>query len=323
MIWQILAVAVGLGVLVPSADRFVDGAAALARIAGMPPLLIGMLVIGFGTSTPELLVSATSAMDGESGLALGNAYGSNIANIGLILGVSALFRPLPMHRRLVFGELSVLVIVTLWCFFWLHDKTVSRDDGVVMLVLFAALIALAVFFALRDKRGGNPGSGVEGHQESLPRAVLATLIGLAFLIVAAKAIVWGAVGIATGFGVSDLVIGLTVVAIGTSLPELASTLSAVRKNRVDMAFGNAIGSNLFNTLPVVGISAVIRPFSVDPVVLGRDLPVMTACTVFLFLLGLRGCGRNTELGPLQGVFLCAGFFVYTGYLLTTLHQEFP
>lgn len=318
-----LAVVVGLGVLVFSADRFVDGAAALARIAGMPPLLIGMLVIGFGTSTPELLVSATSALQGESGLAIGNAYGSNIANIGLILGVSALLRPLAMHRRLVFGELSVLLVVTLLCFLWLSDERVSRNEGMVMLVLFAFLILLAVFFAVRDKRRVAPQSAGEAHRESLPQAIFLTLIGLVLLIFSAKAIVWGAVGIATGFGVSDLVIGLTVVAIGTSLPELASTLSAVRKNRSDIALGNAIGSNLFNTLPVVGISAVIRPFSIDPIVLARDLPVMTLFTVCLFLLGLRRCGRDTELGRLQGLLLCGGFCVYIGYLLTTLHQEFP
>ena len=317
MIWQILAVVFGLGLLVLSADCFVDGAAALARIAGMSPLLIGMLVIAFGTSAPELMVSATSAMQGNGGIALGNAYGSNIANIGLILGVSALLRPLPMQRRLVFGELSVLVVVTLCCFFWLHDAVLSRGDGIAMLVLFTCLIALALFFSRRDKRRGDPEASANLPRESLSKAGGLTLLGLIFLIVSANGIVWGAVGIARGFGVSDLVVGLTVIAIGTSLPELASTLSAVRKNRTDMAFGNAIGSNLFNTLPVVGLSAVIEPFQVDRIVLERDLPVMTAFTVFLFLLGLRRLGRSTELGPLQGLILSGGFFAYTAYLITT------
>lgn len=314
MIIEILAVIAGLVLLVWSADRFVDGAAALAKLFGMSPLMIGMIVIGFGTSMPEMLVSATSALQNNPQIALGNAYGSNIVNIGLVLGIGALFAPIAMPRRLVFGELSVLVLITLCCFYWLFNHQVSRLDSIEMLIIFALIMTSSIYLAKKQKYVP-PEEAEDIPQLPLGKALILTLIGLVALLIAAEMMVWGAVGIAHNLGVSDLVIGLTIVALGTSLPELASTIAAARKNNTDLAFGNIIGSNIFNTLAVVGIAGVIKPFSADPEIMHRDLPVMVGFTLLLFLLGLRRFGRNTELGARQGICLFVCFLAYTGYLI--------
>lgn len=313
---SILAIIAGLALLVWSADLFVDGAAQLARILGLSPMVIGIVIIGFGTSAPELLVSATSAFQGNSGIALGNAFGSNIANIGLILGISALFAPILMQRRLVYGELLVVLAVAALSFFWLWDYQISRLDAITMLILFVLIMSWAVISAKRHpddaiQEDDNPPMPVK---KSLPM----TLLGLIVLMVSSKMMVWGAVNIAAHLGVSDLVIGLTVVAIGTSLPELASSLAAVRKGNTDMALGNIIGSNLFNNLAVVGLAGIIHPIHAEHQALTRDLPVMFAFTLLLFLMGIRRGNRAAELGTIHGLILCVGYFSYTLYLILSL-----
>ncbi|WP_083627764.1 calcium/sodium antiporter [Salinicola sp. MH3R3-1] len=314
------AIVLGLGVLVWSADRFVDGASATARHLGLSPLLIGMLVIGFGTSAPELMVSALAAVQGNPGLALGNAYGSNITNIALIVGLVALLSPLAVHSQIIRQELPVLGVMTLISLWCLHDGVISRIDAIVLLALLFGFLGYSIW---RSQRPGKDAlqtdmeADATGQDMSLKQGVIWTLIGLALLIVSSRFLVWGAVTIAEAFGVSDLVIGLTVVAIGTSLPELASSISAVRKGQHDLVLGNVVGSNLFNTLAVVGLAGVIRPIDVDPAVVVRDWPVMAALTVALlvFGIGLKGQGR---INRLEGGALLASFIGYTSWLVMSV-----
>jgi len=320
MTWAWLALVFGLVLLIWSADRFVEGSATVARHFGVPPLLIGMVIVGFGTSAPEMVVSALSAWQGNPGLALGNAYGSNITNIGLILGLTALISPIVVHSQVLRKELPVLVGVTALAAWQLRDGALSRDDAVVLLAAFFGLMAWTVWQGLR-KRGDALGSEMErelpAHAMPLSRAAFWLVAGLILLIASSRMLVWAAVEIAHGFGVSDLIIGLTIVAVGTSLPELAASLIATRKGEHDIALGNVLGSNLFNTLAVVGIAGVISPLSVGPEVLSRDVLVMALLTVSLFVIGygFRGPGR---INRLEGGLLLAAYFGYVGYLISTV-----
>ncbi len=317
MLTATAATIVGLAALAWSADRFVDGAAAVARYLGMAPLLVGMLVIGFGTSAPELVVSAFAASSGSPEIALGNALGSNVANIGLILGVTALLTPVLVHRGILRKELPVLVGVTVLAGALMLDKELSRADAVLLVVMLGALIV----WSIRQARLG-PGDAlardVEAEAEShhLTRRAAWTwlVVGVALLVVSSRILVWGAVGIAQQLGWSDLVIGLTVVAIGTSAPELASSIAAVRKGENDLALGNVIGSNLFNTLGVIGLAGLIAPAAVSPELITRDLPVVLGLTIALVVFAIwpLGKGRVTRI---EGGLLVAAFAVYMGVLL--------
>ncbi len=315
-----LAVIFGLALLVWSADRFVTGSAAAARHIGMPPLLIGMVVIGFGTSAPEMVVSALAASQGTPGLALGNAYGSNITNIALILGLTALISPIAVHSQVLRKELPILTCVTALAAWQIWDGELTRTDALVLLGIFGTLLGWTIWQGMK-KSGDTLGGEIEQELEikALPlrRAVLWLVIGLVLLIVSSRILVWGAVEIALGFGVSDLIIGLTVVAIGTSLPELASSLIAVRKGEHDIALGNVIGSNLFNTLGVVGIAGVIHPLAVGPEVFSRDILVMAGLTLSLFVIGygFRGPGR---INRFEGAALLACYIAYNAYLIRSM-----
>ena len=318
MILPALVLLLALALLLWSAQHFVTGAAAVARHLGLSPLLIGMLVVGFGTSAPEMLVSALAASGGNPALALGNAYGSNITNIALILGVAALVRPLAVRSAVLRKELPVLVAVTALAAWQLRDGLVSRVDAIVLLGVFGGLMAWSIHAGRRtapDPLAADVEREFEAEDVHLRRSVVILVLGLVLLIASARGLVWGAVEIARGFGVSDLVIGLTVVAIGTSLPELASSVVAARKGQHDLALGNVIGSNLFNTLAVVGIAGAIRPADVGPDVLGRDVLVMAALTVGLFVVGygFRGPGR---IDRIEGGVLVAVYVGYTVFLVT-------
>jgi len=312
-----LAIILGLVLLVWSADRFVGGSAAVARHFSMPPLLIGMVIVGFGTSAPEMSVSALSALQGNPAIALGNAYGSNIANITLILGLAALISPIAVQSAVLRKELPILTLVTFMAGYQLWDGRLSRTDAWVLLLVFVGLMGWTIWQGLR-RREDNLAVEVEQtfKVEPMPlgRAFFWLVVGLVVLVASTRLLVWGAVALARGFGVSDLVVGLTIVAVGTSLPELASSLIAARKGEHDIALGNVLGSNLFNTLAVVGIAGMIHPMAVPGDVLSRDLPVMAMLTLSLFVIGygFRGPGR---INRLEGGLLLAGFLAYTGWLV--------
>ncbi|SET20571.1 cation:H+ antiporter [Nitrosomonas marina] len=319
MIEAFLAVAAGLILLAWSADRFVEGAAVTARHFGMPPLLIGMVIVGFGTSAPEMVVSVLAASQGNPGIALGNAYGSNITNIALILGLTAVISPITVHSLVLRKELPVLAIVTMLAAIQLWNGHISRLDAGVLLGVFGVLMTWAIRQGLQEKTdtlGTEIKHALESREMPIRRAVFWLITGLVLLIISSRLLVWGAVAIAQGFGVSDLVIGLTVVAVGTSLPELASSIIAARKGEHDIALGNVIGSNLFNTLAVVGIAGMIHPMSVDPAVLSRDMPVMAALTLSLFIIGYGSHGHG-RINRVEGSLLLACYTGYTVYLIGT------
>ncbi len=318
MTLAVLAVIFGLALLVWSADRFVEGAASTARYFGMPPLLIGMVIVGFGTSAPEMVVSALSALQGNPGIALGNAYGSNITNIALILGITAVICPIAVHSQVLRKELPILLVVTVLAGFQLKDGELSFIDALVLLVVFAILMTWSIQQGFRKKAdalGSEVAQELETRGMPLGRAILWLIIGLVLLISSSRMLVWGAVAIAHRFGVSDLIIGLTIVAIGTSLPELASSVIATRKGEHDLALGNVLGSNLFNTLAVVGIAGTISPMSVGPEVFSRDILVMAAITVLLFAFGYGFRRRPGRINRLEGGALLACYIGYNLYLV--------
>ncbi|QSP95118.1 calcium/sodium antiporter [Marinobacter salinisoli] len=320
MLLAIAAIIAGLVLLVWSADKFVDGAAATAKHLGMPALLIGMVIIGFGTSAPELAVSAMAAADGNPGLALGNGYGSNITNIALIVGLTAVIAPIAVHSQVIRKELPLLVVLTLIAGAQLIDGELTRLDGWVLLAVFAVVMGWSIFQGLRNKADPMTGAAEETEVPamSMNSAIMWLVIGLVLLVVSSRLLVWGAVTIAQTLGVSDLVIGLTIVAIGTSLPELASAIAAVRKNEHDLILGNILGSGIFNTLAVVGLAAVIKPLQVDPEVLYRDWTLMLALTVGLLLMGYGLISGKKAISRPNGVILVTVYVAYTGYLLSTV-----
>lgn len=321
MLMSVAAIVLGLAVLVWSADRFVDGASATARYAGMPPLLIGMVIVGFGTSAPEIVVSVISSLEGNPGLALGNAYGSNIANIGLILGITALISPIAVHSQVLRKELPILLLITLLSLSLLWNGMLARTDAMMLLVVFVLLMAWSIRQGLqsgKDSLAAEHEKELDENLMSLKMAIFWLVAGLILLIVSSRFLVWGAVNVAQAFGVSDLIIGLTIVAIGTSLPELASSIAAIRKNEHDLALGNVIGSNLFNTLAVVGLAGVIHPLEVMPEVITRDFVVMIVLTLSVFVLGFGLKGRQGRINRLEGAFLLAVYVAYSVWLASSV-----
>ncbi|MBE2893994.1 calcium/sodium antiporter [Spirabiliibacterium falconis] len=317
LIFAILAIIIGLAVLVWSADRFVEGSSAVANHFGMPKILIGMLIIGFGTSAPEIVVSVTSAIEGTPGIALGNAYGSNIANLALILGVTAIISPILVAPATLRKELPLLLLVTLISIGLLYDGNVSRFDGIMLLLLFVAFMAWSIYQGLRAKYLPQDEITIDPSL-SLGKALLLLCVGLLLLVASSQLLVWGAVYIAQALGVSDLIIGLTVIAIGTSLPELASSISAARQQQHDLALGNVIGSNMFNTLAVVGLAGTIKPMHAGFDVVYRDMPVMLLLTLLLFVIGYRYRAPSGHIHRWAGVLLLLCYIAYNGYIFLTL-----
>ena len=296
MFAEIAALIGGLALLVWSADRFIDGAASVARHFNLPPLLIGMVIVGFGTSAPEMVVSALASLQGNPGIALGNAYGSNITNIGLILGLTALLSPIAVHSEILRKELPLLAAATALAAWQLMDGEISRAEGTILLTVFSALMGWTIWQGLRGKPDALAAEITAELTEEEPMPVTMAafwlVVGLLLLVLSSRLLVWGAVEIARGLGVSDLIIGLTIVAAGTSLPELASSLAAMRKGEHDIALGNVLGSNLFNTLAVVGIAGVIHPMAVGPEVLSRDMVAVSVLTLSLFVFGYGFTGAG-------------------------------
>jgi len=318
MTLAVLAILGGFILLVWSADRFVEGAAATAKYAGMPSLLIGMVIVGFGTSAPEMVVSAMAAIDGNPDLALGNALGSNIVNTGLILGLTAIITPILVQSKIVKKEIPLLLLIGLALGYFLWDGVLTRFESVLLLLGFFLLIGWSIFSAMRGK-GDTLESEMDNelveHAMPIKKAVFWLVLGLVLLIVSSRVLVWGAVSIAEALGVSDLIIGLTIVALGTSLPELAASIIAVKKGEHDIAIGNVVGSNMFNLLAVVGIAGVISPMtSLSADVLSRDWLVMMAMTLALLFMayGFRRAGR---INRFEGAGLLVAFCAYNTWLI--------
>lgn len=318
MLLPSLAIIAGFVLLVWSADRFVEGASATAKHFGMSALLIGMLIVGFGTSAPEMVVSAIAAMEGNPALALGNGYGSNIVNIALILGITALVTPITIHSKIIKKELPLLLALILFSGFLLLDGSLSLMDGMILVGGFFVLVGWSVYAAIKGKKDSLEAEMEEelkAHYMPLNQAVFWLVAGLLLLIVSSKILVWGAVDIAHTLGVSDLIIGLTIVALGTSLPELAASVMAAKKGEHDIAIGNVVGSNMFNLLAVVGIAAVISPMpSVAPEVLYRDWLVMFALTFVLLAMAYGFNSKNPEINRVKGFLLLLCYVGYNAYL---------
>lgn len=324
MLLPVVAILVGLAVLVWSADRFVNGAANTAKHFSLPSLLIGILIIGFGTSAPELVVSVLAASQGNPGIALGNAFGSNISNIALILGTTAVLAPIAVTSDILRRTLPMLMLATIAIAAVLWNLAISRGNAIFLLLLFILIMGWTIRQSLKDqRRGKQDGLIVEVDQEysdlmPLGRSICWVVVGLVMLIASSRALVWGAVSIAQSLGVSDLVIGLTIVAVGTSLPELASSIIAARKGEHDMAVGNILGSNLFNTLAVVGLAGIIQPLGVDATVLYRDVGLMLFLTTSLFLFGFGFKGRQGRINRWEGGILILIYLLYTAWLVSSL-----
>ena len=324
MILSVVAIVAGLIILVWSADRFVDGAVGVAQFLGMSTFLIGMVIVGFGTSAPEMVVSIFSAMNNSPQLALGNAYGSNIANIALILGATALIAPVVVKKQAMTRDIPILLVLTALTVFLLKDGNVSFADGAVLLVVFVAIMTFNILSEWKAKRKRKSGEGDTLDSENEPaekvsigKSILLLIIGLGLLIASSRMLVWGAINVAQALGVSDLLIGLTIVAVGTSLPELASSIAAARRGENDLAVGNIIGSNIFNTLVVVGIAAVITPINaMHPAVLSRDLPIMSALTLLLLFICIPFKQKNgTRVGGFGRIGGALFLMLYVGYLV--------
>ena len=323
-IWlSIVFVLGGLGALAWSADAFVDGASALAKAFGVSPFIIGMVIIGFGTSAPELCVSVLSGSTGHSDLSLGNAYGSCVFNIAAILGVAALIRPLVVKPSIVFIAVPALVgIAVLSCLLVAAGGGFSRIDGGILLGVFAVLLPLYCWFDQSQK----PPEPVSNETKPDPpmrlwKAWLLLAVGLALLVGSSHVLVWGCVDLARAMGVSELLIGLTIVSAGTSLPELASAVASARKGEHEFVLGNIIGSNFFNTLAVVGLAGAISPFkNVSPYIMTRDLPVMIIASLSIAVFGFNAAAprQPKTAGRVAGTAWLLLFAVYTAL---TICQE--
>lgn len=328
----VIAVLIGLAILVWSADMFIDGATTLANGLGVPSFLIGVVILGLGTSAPEMVVSVLAALEGSPELALGNAYGSNIMNIALVLGTTALISPIIIHKNIVKRDLPLLLVITILAAWQLRDGQLSQSDGTILLLGLAAVLIFQIVINLRSSRqedkkiASKNNEHNEEHSENkdrqsagIFRGLASLIIGMSILILSSRAIVWGAVELATFWGLSELIIGLTVVAVGTSLPELVASLSAARKGEHDMALGNIIGSNIFNTLGVVGLAALIAPIRADPIILTRDVLAMALLTLLLVVLCVFAYLKKRSFGRTSGAILLLFFISYSILLTQTFN----
>ena len=324
---SILFLVGGLYMLAKSADVFIDSAATVATALGVNPFIIGMVVIGFGTSAPELCVSALAGFSGHSNVSLGNAYGSCSFNIALILGVAAMIRPIIVVSKNALAAALVLAAISVFsCALVGFGNGFSRTDGVLALAVFAVLLPLYCWFDQKTKvsdksRRKKKRAAIEPAKEedsSIVVAVAKLVVGLSVLVGSSHILVWGAVDLATFFGVSDLVIGLTIVAAGTSLPELASAIASARRGEHEFVLGNIIGSNIFNTLGVVGLAGTISPFKdVSPYILSRDLPtlVLLSLSIGLFGVNFKKWRQPARIGRWEGALWVIAFAVYLGIMI--------
>lgn len=313
MILSIAILLAGLVGLIWSADKFVYGAAAIARNFGLPPLIIGLTIVAMGSSAPEIMVAVTASLDGTANTAIGNALGSNITNIALVLGVTVLLKPLVVHSQLLNRELPILLIVSAIAGYILFDQQLTFTEGVILLTLFFITIGGLAWLTLNDRDKDD--KLVEEAQDEVPEGVsnpMATLwivVGMILLPVSSHFVVEGASDIARFFGISELVIGLTIIAIGTSLPELAACIASIKNNEHDLALGNIVGSNIFNILAVLAMPALIAPGIFDATAAGRDMYLMLGLTVLLFAMCWQLFGKRT-ITRIEGAILVTIFIGY-------------
>lgn len=314
---SIAAIVVGLGLLVWGAERFVYGASAIAKNFGVSPLIIGLTIVGIGTSAPEILISVIAAFQGNPSLAVGNALGSNITNIALVLGITAIVVPLTVKSETLRREYPLMFIIMLVALLLVIDNHLGRLDG---FILVSGVFAMIFWMIRQAKKQNSDPLEAEFEQEipeiSSQKAFFWFAIGFVLLLVSSRGLVWGSVNIAKAAGISDLVIGLTIVAIGTSLPELAASIVSALKKEYDIAIGNVIGSNMFNMLVVFGIPGLISPHAIDGAILERDFPFMIGLSIVLFIMayGFKGDGR---INRFEGVLLLGGYTTYMVVLYYT------
>ncbi|MBT4598885.1 MAG: calcium/sodium antiporter [Methylococcales bacterium] len=308
MVVNILVLIISLVALVYAADYFVSGAVSIAKTIGVSSLVIGLTIVGLGTSAPEILVSGISSLQGNAGLAVGNALGSNIANIGMVLGITAIIAPIAMPSGIIKRELPILMVISIACYLLAFDG-LGQIDGVMMLMTLVVFIG----WLIKSSRGNEHTDDFSGEFDSdmtARKAWIVFFLGLLGLLVSSKLLVWSAVNIAQYFGISDLVIGLSVVAVGTSLPELAASVMSVIKKEGDLALGNIIGSNIYNLLAVYSLPGLLAPNLLDQNVLYRDFPVMLFLTGVLFVFGYKFFKKTGSISRLEGVMLMC---FYAGY----------
>ena len=317
MLGNILLVIAGLVLLMWGADRFVHGAAASARNLGVAPLMIGLTIVAFATSAPEILVSVVASVEKQPGLAIGNAIGSNIVNIGLVLGLTAVIRPIHIESETLRREMPALLAVTLLTVSLFLDTYLSRMDGMVMLTALVIVMFWLARLGMRSSASDPISRDFEAEiptDVSMKMAVIWLIVGLGTLLVGAELLVNGAIGIATLIGVSEVVIGILVVALGTSLPELAVSLASALKGEYGLAIGNIVGSNIFNLLAVIGVAATIEPTALPPTVLSLHIFVMVAFTLVLFAM-TYDYDDHSDLSRLEGLALLGAFIAYDSYVV--------
>ncbi|MED5512981.1 calcium/sodium antiporter [Pseudoalteromonas sp. MB47] len=319
MVTSFVILIIGFAALVWSADRFVYGAAALAKNMGIPTLIIGLTVVAMGSSAPEMMVSASAALADKTDTAVGNAVGSNITNILLVLGVTALLRPLSVSSMTLKREMPLVLLISVAAWYVFSDNYFSFAEGIALMIAFAVFIGGLVIVSLRAKNQDDP--FVSEACEDVPNdvstksAIFWLIIGMILLPVSSHFLVESAVDIAKYFGLSDLVIGLTIIAIGTSLPELAACIAGVLKNEDDLALGNIVGSNIFNLLAVLPLAGIINPSIIDPSAANRDALIMIAATVVLIAMSLNFKGAR-RINRVEGGFLLVAFIAYQGYIFS-------
>lgn len=312
MFFAIALLTIGLVLLVYGADRLVYGASVLSRSLGISPLIIGMTIVGIGTSLPELIVSVTATLNGQHNMAVGNVLGSNITNILLILGGAALIHPLTVRSDILRRELPLMLLVTVLCGFLLADNHLSRIDGVILLLAASTFVILMLKIVRLAHYEGNDSLTIEQLSE-LPQnsnntvAILWLVLAFVVLPLSARMIVDNATVIAHFFGLSELIVGLTIIAIGTSLPELATSVAGALKGEDDIALGNIIGSNIFNIVIVLSVPALLSPGDIDPEAFTRDYWVMLLVSIILTVLCLM---RKHSIARMAGALLLCGFIAY-------------
>jgi len=320
LLLAIIFVIVGLVLLLWSADRFVFGASSVARSAGISPMIIGLTIVAMGSSAPEMLVSANAAWQGRLDTSVGNALGSNITNILLVIGAAALLKPIAVSSLTLKREYPLVLLCTLLGYYFISDNVLTRFEGVLLLTAFVAFLALLVYWGKHATPDDPLIAEINAEmpaQISALRAMVWLGIGLVLLLASSQLLIHGAVTIATYAGLSDLVIGLTIIAIGTSLPELAASIIGILKGEDDLALGNIIGSNIFNILAVLGLGAVIGPAGLDPMAGSRDSYVMIAATIIMLLMSLR-LGKIRRINRAEGAILLCGFVGYQYLLFNAL-----